>query len=135
MNLLENKIIRTTEEQFLKELTEISTMYNVLEVDIHGEEIQTWNNFIEIIEKSFQFPTTCSDSMDRYLDWIRDLSWFNNDAYVILVKNSKQFLTNNCKLKDTIMNDLEEVILPFWETEVEKDVVNGKRKLFRVYLV
>ena len=134
MDILENKIIRTTEEIFLKELSEISAMYNVLIVDIHGEKIQTWNNFIEIIEKSFQFPTTCSDSMDRYLDWIRDLSWFDNDAYVIKIKNSDQFLINNNKLRDEILYDLEEVVLPFWETEIEEVVVNGKRKLFRVYL-
>ncbi|WP_312071748.1 barstar family protein [Anaerotignum propionicum] len=135
MMLIENKIIQTTEDGFLKELIEISSQYNALKVDIDGAEIQTWKDFIRSIEKSFQFPTTCEDSMDRYLDWIRDLSWLENEAFIILVKNSKEFFVNNSKLRDEILNDLEEVVLPFWESEVEEVVVDGKSKLFRVYLI
>jgi hypothetical protein len=133
--LIENKIIQTTEDGFLKELIEISSQYNTLKVDIDGAEIQTWKDFIGVIEKSFRFPTTCEDSMDRYLDWIRDLSWLENKAFIILVKNSKQFFADNSKLRDEILNDLEEVVLPFWESEVEEVVVDGKSKLFRVYLI
>lgn len=135
MMLIENKIIQTTEDGFLKELIEISSQYNTLKVDIDGAEIQTWKDFIGVIEKSFRFPTTCEDSMDRYLDWIRDLSWFENEAFIILVKNSKQFFADNSKLRDEILNDLEEVVLPFWQSEVEEVVVDGKSKLFRVYLI
>lgn len=135
MKAIENKIIQTTEDVFLKDFMEISTKYNALRVNIDGERIQTWKDFIGIIEKSFLFPTTCEDSMDRYLDWIRDLSWLENDAFIILVKNSEQFFVNNSKLGDEILKDLEEVVLPFWESEVEEVVVDGKRKLFRMYLV
>lgn len=135
MMLIENKIIQTTEDGFLKELIEISSQYNALKVEIDGAEIQTWKDFIGFIEKSFQFPTTCEDSMDRYLDWIRDLSWLKHEAFIISVKNSKQFFANNSKLRDEILNDLEEVVLPFWESEVEEVVVDGKSKLFRVYLI
>lgn len=135
MMLIENKIIQTTEDGFLKDLSEISSQYNALKVDIDGAEIQTWKDFSGFIEKSFQFPTTCEDSMDRYLDWIRDLSWLEHDAFIISVKNSKQFFANNTKLRDEILNDLEEVVLPFWESEVEEVVVDGKSKLFRVYLI
>lgn len=135
MMLIENKIIQTTEDGFLKELIEISSQYNVLKVDIDGAKIQTWEDFIRTIEISFQFPTTCEDSMDRYLDWIRDLSWLENEAFIILVKNSKEFFVKNSKLRDEILNDLEEVVLPFWESEVEEFVVDGKSKLFRVYLI
>ncbi len=133
--LIENKIIKTTEDGFLKELVDISSQYNILKVDIDGAEIQTWKDYIRFIEKSFKFPTTCEDSMDRYLDWIRDLSWLDNDAFIILIKNSKQFFINNSKLRDELLNDLEEIVLPFWESEVEKVVINGKSKLFRVYLI
>lgn len=136
MKKIENRMITTTENEFQKEFKEISSEYNVHKIEIDGSKIQTWEDYIKIIEKDFQFPTTCIDNIDRYLDWIRDLTWFDdNDAFIILIRNSKQFFINNRKLRDITLGDLQDGVLPFWESEVEKYVVGGKRRLFRVYLI
>ncbi|KQL34056.1 hypothetical protein AN960_20570 [Bacillus sp. FJAT-25509] len=73
--------------------------------------------------------------MDRYLDWIRDLDWIEKDSFAIVIYNYNDFLNTELELKDIIINTFKDTILPFWEEEVERVVVEGKAKSFKVYLV
>lgn len=58
--------------------------------------------------------------MYRYLDWIRDLEWLNKEAYVLIINDYNLFMRNNTDLKNEIISDFKEVILSFWQDEVEK---------------
>lgn len=51
--------------------------------------------------------------MDRFLDWIRDLSWLDSSKIELIIK----------------------LILPYWDEIVLYTTVEGKRKEFIVYLV
>jgi len=104
-------------------------------VEINGATIQTWEEYISEIQEKFKFPTTCFDSVDRYLDWMRDLGWLDAEKYALIINNFNLFLKNEPELKKSIISDFNDVILPFWKEEVEKVVVGGKVKEFMVYLI
>ena len=104
-------------------------------VEINGKEIQSWNDYISRIEDKMKFPTSCIDSIDRYLDWIRDLSWLNGEGYAFVIHNYSQFLSKDTKTKKIVIDSFKDIVLPFWQEEVEQCVVGGKSKPFNVYLV
>jgi len=103
--------------------------------DIDGKGMTKWKDYADAIEKAFKFPTPCDKSYDVYLDWIRDLVWLDANEYVLIVRNYKEFLKNDIELKEEITNDFSEIIIPWWQQEVEKYEVGGKAKPFMVYLV
>ena len=49
--------------------------------------------------------------------------------------NFSNFIKRNDSLKKIIIEDIEDIILPWWEKEVEDCVVEGKAKSFNVYFV
>ena len=130
-----NSIQRISNNEFETIKQSIFMKQNACIVEMDGYEIQSWKSYIGEIENKFKFPTTCIDSVDRYLDWIRDLSWLEKEEYVLIIYNFEKFLSNDLELKNEIIMCFEEYILPFWQSEVEEVVVEGKAKSFMVYFV
>lgn len=133
--MFENMIIQTDLMGVKNIIQEMGMKPSIYLVEIDGANIQSWRDFISEIEEKMKFPTTCIDSIDRYLDWIRDLSWLNSDGYVLIIYNYSQFLLNDLRIKELIMDSFKDTVLPWWQGEVEKFVVDGKAKPFNVYLV
>lgn len=107
----------------------------VLVVELDGVKIQSWIDYISEIQSKFRFPTSCLDSVDRYLDWIRDLEWLKQDKFAIIINHFSEFCKENPSIKNEIVLDFEETILPYWQDEVKDVVVEGEPKSFKVYLV
>ena len=104
-------------------------------VEIDGELIQTWEEYSLEIEAKMQFPTTCIDNIDRYLDWIRDLEWLGKRGYMIVFYNFSKLMRDNSKIKKMILEDFKDIILPWWQNDVENHVPYMKKSPFNVYLV
>ena len=102
--------------------------------DIDGSTIQNLQDYLDRVNELFKFPMP-SRSLDGYLDWIRDLDWLMKGGYVLIINNFNKFLNNDLQIKNRIVDDFEKVVLPWWQEEVEKCVVEGKTKPFNVYLV
>ncbi len=119
--------------EFIKSSTDKNN--NLLIAEIDGANVKSWEDYAAHIQKEFQFPTSCLDSIDRYLDWMRDLSWLEKEGFVLIITNYSEFMAENFRLKNDIILDFKEIILPFWEKEVEDVVVEGVVKPFVVYLV
>jgi hypothetical protein len=92
------------------------------------------DDYLTVMSKLFGFPTL-SRSLDSYNDWMRDLDWLGKDAYVFIIHNYKEFLENDLSYRQDIIGCFIEIILPWWQEEVEKFCVGGKPKSFNVYLV
>ena len=64
-----------------------------------------------------------------------DLSWVKEDSIILIVANANVFLKEDLQLKNTIIKDFQEYLLPFWDSEVVDTVVGGKKRNFSVYFV
>lgn len=107
----------------------------VLVVELDGINIHSWKDYILEIQSKFSFPTPCFDSVDRYLDWMRDLGWLDMEEFALIINHFSAFVKNDPELKSKIVSDFIDVIIPFWQDEVKEVVVEGKAKPFMVYLV
>lgn len=135
MNGFINKIQEISPEEFAFIKGELNVSPEVYLVELNGSEIQSWDDYVSEIQQSFKFPTLCNESVDRYLDWMRDLSWIKKEKYMLVIHQFDKFLQHEPELKNEIILDFKEIILPFWQKEVVEIVVGGKVKSFMVYLV
>ena len=121
-----------------RELATIRASINPIDVylvELDGKQINNWKDYISLLETGFKFPTSCIDSIDRYLDWIRDLSWISQKEILLVINNFEYFIVDDEDLRTQIIFDFYDLILPFWEEGVKKFVVGGKPRKFNVYLV
>lgn len=132
---VENKVISISSKEFEKIKKDLLNNEQMYVVELNGENIQSWENYIIEIQTKFKFPTSCIDSIDRYFDWMRDLDWLKKKSYTLIINKYNLFIYNNIELRNEIISDFKEVILSFWQDEVEEVVVGGKAKLFTLYLV
>ena len=107
----------------------------VLVVELAGDKIQSWVDYVSEVQSKFSFPTPCTDSVDRYLDWIRDLEWLEQEKVVMIINHFSEFCKENPSMKNEIMQDFEETILPFWQDEVREEFAGGEPRSFMVYIV
>lgn len=94
-------------------------------VKIDGHRISCYDDFIKEIEKQLSFPRSCTGSIDRYLDWMRDLSWIKERSIRISIINSQNLTYGK---NHVIIDDINELIIPFWTSDVTKYVVDGEPK-------
>ncbi len=120
---------------FTKEVQSNDLSKDKIRIIIDGKNIKTKEEFLQVIEDNFKFPESCYGNLDAFLDYIRDLSWFDHDEIEIVLKNQKEFLNLNQQLKGILFRCLIEDILPYWEKDVLYQCVNGKCKEFTIYIV
>ena len=132
---MRNEIYNITEEELSLVKQQLYSQKGVWVAEIDGSKIPTWKDYVREIERVFRFPTPCDKSMDAYLDWITDLSWLNSQGYSLIIKNVNNFMRNDLEKREKVLRFFREDILPFWQSDVEQYVVEGKAKPFNVYLV
>ena len=132
---MKNEMKRININEWKQIYQQLKKKQNVWIAEIDGSKVPTWEDYAHEIEKVFRFPTPCDKSMDSYLDWIRDLSWIDDQEFVLIIRNFSLFLKDDLTTKNEIIDDFKEIILPWWETEVEQCVVGGKAKPFNIYLI
>ncbi len=124
--------VNKKEYALIKERIKTNNLYIV---EIQGSEVQNLESYLGKVWEKFKFPQTGYVNHDAYLDWIRDLEWLNKDGYIMAIFDFSKFLMKSPELKNEIIEDFTDVVLPWWQGEVEKYVVEGKAKSFTVYLV
>ena len=107
-------------------------------VIIDGTEISSWTDYWNSISKAFCFPELPSymqANYHSYYDLMTDLTWLKKENIVLIIEHANAFLEHDLQLKNDILNDFQDYLLPFWESEALEAVVNGKTKNFSIYLV
>lgn len=133
--LFKNQIIHVAESDLTKIKNTCMSSGNIFIAEINGASIHSWHEYSNLISQLFKFPASYVHNMNSYLDWMCDLGWLNKAGYVLIIYNYSQFLIKDPESKNKIMKMFSEVILPFWQEEVSRVVVEGKPKPFMVYLV
>ena len=105
---------------------------------IDGKDNRDWNSYIKTIEELYKFPTK-DDNYAGYDDWMCDLSWFDVDEFVdefvLFIINYDEFLSDDLKIKNIVMEGFKDSILPWWDEDVEKYVVEGRKRKFNVFII
>jgi len=131
---MKNKIYNVKYEDFTETENTLREDETLFVAEIDGREIKNLEDYFIKAYNIFDFPTP-SKNFASYSDWIGDLDWLEKDGYALIIYNYNEFLKEDLSSKDVVIENFRNIILPWWETEVEKYVVEGKAKPFNVYLV
>ena len=127
-----NEIKNISKDDFYDLVNKNDNNYHVVVID--GKENQDWDTYVKAIEKLFQFPRPASN-VHAYSDWMRDLWWFDVDGFILGITNYDKFLSKDLWYKKCVMEIFRDEILPWWEEDVEKHCVGGKKKYFGVFII
>jgi hypothetical protein len=131
---MENRIIHVENDSYKRYSDNTKTFVVILD----GEKIDTWDEYLDIISEKLCFPDLFKKyrNIDAYLDWIRDLSWIEAEAFVVIIKNYKAFFSEeSLQEKNSFEINFKEAVLSWWEEDVERCVVEGKAKPFNLILI
>lgn len=132
-----NKLYRMTKEEFEKR--KILYKYNdVKYIVMDGKGIETYEQYFDKLWDVFNFseiPDGWEKDYHTEDDFLTEMDELPDDKYIFIIKNYDDFLANNIEEKAEIEDYYENYLLPFWDKEIERVVVEGKRKDFDIYLV
>lgn len=132
-----NKLYRMTKEEFEKK--KILYKFNdVKYIVMDGKGIETYEQYFDKLWDVFNFseiPDGWEKDYHTEDDFLTEMDELPDDKYIFVIKNYDDFLANNIEEKAEIEDYYENYLLPFWDKEIERVVVEGKRKDFDIYLV
>jgi hypothetical protein len=102
--------------------------------EMYGSNIKNLEVYFNVVSEIFKFPIA-SHNFAGYEDWMRDLGWLKKEGYIFIIYEFDKFMEQDLFRKDDIISEFKEIILPWWQDEVEKCVVDGHVKPFKIYLV
>lgn len=129
---MKNRIYHIDKEQ-AKEYLKEAKDHNSKVVMVDFKKISSWREYSEIMEKALNFPRPCEGNPNRFLDWMRDLTWYDYDRYDIFCCHFNKLSSKHFEDAYEIYQELKDYILPFWEYQVIRCMVEGKPKAFNVY--
>jgi len=129
-----NGIVRISSLQYAT-ILDNAPKSKVFVAEINGKNIKNMDDYLSAVWKAFRFPQTGYVNYYAYLDWIRDLDWLKTDAYIFAIRDFQTFMDKSPKEKEIILKSLENTVIPWWNSEIEKFQVGGMVKPFKVYLV
>lgn len=132
---MDHTIVYAKEAESKRLLEGIHNQKEVWVVEVQGEDIHSEEEFVYTMSQKFRFPKMETYKMGWYIDYISDLNWIEQRRIAIVFHNFDKMLEDNPKLKELIVKDYEEIIIPWWNGEVEKCMVGGKTREFTVYFL
>ena len=134
---MKNRIVYVNEQEADAVKAEALQKENAFFAELDGRSIQTEADYVREMELVMNCPYEKSDmylKLGWYHDWICELLWLGEKDVVLLLRGYDFMLRNNEKTKKRIVEDFEEITLPWWEGEVIGHMVGGKPRSFMVYL-
>lgn len=132
-----NTLYKMTKEEFEKK--KILYKFNdVKYIVMDGAGIETYEQYFDKLWEIFGFseiPDGWKKDFHTEDDFMTEMDELPSEKYVFVIKNYDKFLPNNNYEKNEIEDYYKNYLLPFWDEEVERVVVEGKRKDFNIYLV
>ncbi len=102
---------------------------------VDGKKCKSVYDLVVDFETELSFPWKCEGILDRFEDFMRDLSWYDYNQYVFYVTDyHRSFLLYKWKEKGLFLNMFEEILF-FWEFGAERCIVGGKPLEMHLYLV
>ena len=107
---------------------------NYFIVNLDGKNIQTKENAVSALANIFNINDLVDGNWDALQDRLERPSYIIPENIHIFIDNSKCLFTNDELSKRIFLSILQDTV-EWWDGDVEKYVVEGKKKSFNVYLV
>lgn len=131
---MKNKILYINQSEYKNIIQKINIDSNTFCVEIEGKNCKVISDYLTEASIKLQFPMI-SKGFDGYEDWIRDLSWIKEEKIVVAINHYNEFLCNDLDKKHIVIESFEDIVFPWWESEVCEHMVEGKPRSFMVYLI
>ena len=128
---MKNEIFQISSLELKQIKKEIFDNENLKLSVLDGNVIKSRTDFANLLKDMFHLPMDNVISFDAFLDWMRDLDWIYEESIAVIIYN---FSIIECSVKEEIKESFK-IILNFWDDEVERVVMGGKKRRFNVYLV
>jgi RNAse (barnase) inhibitor barstar len=77
---------------------------------LDGSTCRTEKSFLKSIGETFKFPSYYGQNLNALNDCLNDLEWIDKPNYVLMIKNSKEFLSKESEeTRNHIISFLEKV--------------------------
>jgi hypothetical protein len=99
---MKNGITKVQSSPKLQAIIRKAKADNIFVVELDGFAIQTVESFLEAIEEGFQFPVSIDVEYfykHMVIEDLRHLEWLDNDGYMIVINNYKDFLKRLPKIR------------------------------------
>ncbi|MBF0786852.1 MULTISPECIES: hypothetical protein [unclassified Streptococcus] len=118
-------------------LEKLEIIFNIQEkaciISLDGRLLQEKNSAINYICKSFQIERRVTN-WAGLRDVLSDSYWISNDVIYVFLTNQQLIFHDNLNFRQILLTIFSDTI-DWWNGDVEKYVIGGKKKSFHVYLV
>ena len=108
--------------------------FNDFNLNIDGKKVQSERDAIEILAKSFNIDDFQDGNWDALSDRLQRSNYIHPERINIFLNNSKDLFIKDANSKNTFLEILSDTV-SWWEEDVERYIVDEKRKTFNVYLL
>lgn len=131
-----NKIHFVSKVEIQKIKNNIEKDSNVFIAELFGEQLNSEKDFMAGTLDAFHLPSFYTRYLNYswYNDYICDLLWIEEHNIAMFVHNFDSMLKNDDQIKKWWLEDLEKIILPWWDGDVVGHMVGGYPREFNVYL-
>ena len=107
---------------------------NDFNLNIDGKKVQSERDAIEILANSFNINDLQDGNWDALFDRLQRSNYIHPERINIFINNSRDLFIKDANSKNTFLEILSDTV-SWWEEDVERYIVDGKRKTFNVYLL
>lgn len=100
--------------------------------ELEGSKISSESELFSALKVVFRLPD--AHNWDAIFDWLTDLSWLCKEGYIVYIRDYSLLLADDVATKKYFLSILKDTA-EWWDGDVEKCVVGGKKKSFNIYLV
>ena len=125
---------------FYRRITKLEKNYlmvkcsNDFNLNIDGKKVQSERDAIEILANSFNIDDLQDGNWDALADCLERPDYIIPDSINIFINNSRDLFIKDERSKNIFLEILSDTV-SWWEEDVERYIVDGKRKTFNVYLL
>jgi barstar (barnase inhibitor) len=107
---------------------------NDFNLNIDGKKVQSERDAIEILANSFNINDLQDGNWDALFDRLQRSNYMHPERINIFLNNSNDLFIKDANSKNTFLEILSDTV-SWWGEDVERYIVDGKRKTFYVYLL
>lgn len=101
---------------------------------ISGKDLQSERSAVDILADIFEITNLSNGNWDALFDRLQRDCWIRSNVIHLFIENARDMFETDEQSKRIFLEILSDVV-EWWSGDVEKYVVDGKKKFFNVYLV